>query len=403
MVERVKQAKGAEQLAKFGTAPAWTRPTKGRYSLDLDDLYDQAAKAVLARGDIVAQLGELQNPPDLGGIIAAQREVLGTTVTDQVTRCVTRAGKLHDLLVLQLDPVLFAELDALVQSADHTDDPGSRMEIEKSEVALLTGALPAAQQQSEFRTLVTEWESQRNEIRKTLESSMLSVALTALNTALTDESSRMRVTSFDGLRQGMTTERIVITDVYERLEDMIRERHEGSFGIAGPRGVGKSTLINFFATTQGIRGRDSKTVLVTEDEPNELATGEPSRLGVVVSAPVAYDAREFVLHLYAELCKRVLGVAAVRWRRDHGTDLRRVTSQHAQIGLTALGASAVTGGLATLASARQSLAVSPAVPRGVEPGLSPTGQASGSQGRRTTRHGPPMKTPASTPRALSPA
>jgi hypothetical protein len=329
------------------------RPTKGPYSLDLDDLFAQASKSVLARGDILAQLNTLPNLPDLPTIIATQREILAADIRDQVNRCIYRAVQLHEILVRQLasHPARLDQLRVAVDAALTATEATAIAEAESQQVAILTMALPGAREVPEFRTLVTEWESLRRDIIQTLESAMLSVALTALNTILTEQTApRMRVTSFDGLRQTVTTERIVITDAYEQLEAMIRDRHEASFGIAGPRGVGKSTLINFFATTQGVRNRNTveDDELFSEDEVYALSAG--SRLGVVVSAPVAYDAREFVLHLYAELCKSVLGEngdATVRRQRElvpdpefHGGILVRAASWS-----TVLGSSALAGGL----------------------------------------------------------
>jgi hypothetical protein len=222
-------------------------------------------------------------------------------------------------------------------------------EIENRQAALLDTVLPRAREQMEFRALATEWEVQRRDIVQSLESAMLSVTLTELNTVLTEETApRMRVKSFDGLRQSLTTDRIVITDAYELLDGMIRQRDEGSFGIAGPRGVGKSTLVRFFATTPGAHSP-------TEDEQYEMALYRP-RLGVVVSAPVAYEPRDFVLHLYAELCKRVIGDdgdAAIRRGRelDREPDFYGVPLRRAHGGLAALGAGALTGGLGLLALA----------------------------------------------------
>jgi hypothetical protein len=61
----------------------------------------------------------------------------------------------------------------------------------------------------------------------------------------------------------------------------------GAIGLAGPRGVGKSTVIN------GVCGR----------EHADLDTS----LAVIVSAPVQYSAREFLLNLYDQLCRSALG------------------------------------------------------------------------------------------------
>ncbi|WP_410628342.1 hypothetical protein [Amycolatopsis sp. cmx-8-4] len=65
----------------------------------------------------------------------------------------------------------------------------------------------------------------------------------------------------------------------------------GSIGIAGPRGVGKSTLISS-TLDNAFTGAD-----------------QPPFLTVAASAPVRYDAREFMLHLYAITCRAVLSSA----------------------------------------------------------------------------------------------
>jgi hypothetical protein len=58
-------------------------------------------------------------------------------------------------------------------------------EIELREGEMLAQQLPVAREHREFRAMVTEWESQQRDIVQTLESAMLSVALTTLNQALT--------------------------------------------------------------------------------------------------------------------------------------------------------------------------------------------------------------------------
>jgi hypothetical protein len=59
----------------------------------------------------------------------------------------------------------------------------------------------------------------------------------------------------------------------------------GAIGVAGPRGVGKTTLISSFAV-------DKRRF--------------PGPLQVVVSAPVHYQPTEFMLHLFATICREVL-------------------------------------------------------------------------------------------------
>jgi hypothetical protein len=111
------------------------------------------------------------------------------------------------------------------------------------------------------------------------------------------------------------------------LADLVRGIDGGSFALAGPRGAGKTSLLEAFC--QG-------------------AYREPSQrldLAIMVSAPVDYVPREFVLHLYACTCQAVLahveeirpsvvktGRLRQRWRRSVSTEWERLV-QAARRGL----------------------------------------------------------------------
>lgn len=75
---------------------------------------------------------------------------------------------------------------------------------------------------------------------------------------------------------------VVETATAKELEELIGSLSGGSIGVAGPRGTGKSTLV---------RG-------VGRDDPDRRVD-----LTCLVSAPVNYAARDFVLHLFAEFCR----------------------------------------------------------------------------------------------------
>lgn len=135
-------------------------------------------------------------------------------------------------------------------------------------------------------------------------------ALNTQTTVAVREATNMRLTSFSttfeifdqrGLRQLADPDREVSTTAVEELEELIASLDSGSIGLSGPRGCGKTTVINSF--TRG-------TAMPFNKE----------RLGLVVPAPVKYDPREFVLHLFASLCEEVLkerpddlAGAGVRW------------------------------------------------------------------------------------------
>lgn len=66
----------------------------------------------------------------------------------------------------------------------------------------------------------------------------------------------------------------------------------GAIGVSGPRGAGKSTLLRAIATSV-----------------SEIKIGDDVKpvIGVLTSAPVQYDPRDFLLHLFASTCNRIVG------------------------------------------------------------------------------------------------
>jgi hypothetical protein len=79
----------------------------------------------------------------------------------------------------------------------------------------------------------------------------------------------------------------VMTAGMERLRRIIERAESGAVALAGSRGVGKTTAIK--ALRQG-----------------NLSTGGSPPLVVMASAPANYEARDFVLHLHALLCRTVI-------------------------------------------------------------------------------------------------
>jgi hypothetical protein len=89
---------------------------------------------------------------------------------------------------------------------------------------------------------------------------------------------------------GHDPEYAVTSAAMRKVSDASRTITAGSIGISGPRGAGKSTILNKLDT--------------------RIDRGKPEQdIRVYVSAPVDYDAREFIIHLFTELCVKVLAEA----------------------------------------------------------------------------------------------
>jgi hypothetical protein len=116
---------------------------------------------------------------------------------------------------------------------------------------------------------------------------VISAIRRAINAHLRSFDTAFAIIDKRGLRELADPEREVPTQASGHLRTLMSSLAGGSLGLSGPRGCGKTTLIHSFAT--------GRSVL-----PNA------ERRGLVVSAPVRYDAREFVLHLYARVCEQIL-------------------------------------------------------------------------------------------------
>jgi energy-coupling factor transporter ATP-binding protein EcfA2 len=95
----------------------------------------------------------------------------------------------------------------------------------------------------------------------------------------------------------------ISTTAKNRLEGMLKRMPGGAIAIAGPRGVGKSTLMRSVCRMR--RNAEGRRIH-----------------SVVVHAPVEYEPRDFILHLFAEICSQLVGprrVARLRgWNRPFG-------------------------------------------------------------------------------------
>ncbi len=102
-------------------------------------------------------------------------------------------------------------------------------------------------------------------------------------------------TNPEGLSQVQNPEFEITTAAGDRLKRIIKSVSGASVGISGPRGAGKTTLLwsNY-----------------------QIGNTKPNVLSVFTSAPVEYEAREFVLHLFASVCARVIEKAVGRREQE---------------------------------------------------------------------------------------
>ena len=120
-----------------------------------------------------------------------------------------------------------------------------------------------------------------------------------------------------GLGAAVDPSRVILTSTMDDLARLIDRLSSASVGISGIRGIGKSTLIRWLCTERNV----SRRLPV---------------LGIYVTAPVEYDARDFLVHLYITLCKAVLADDRFTGRRSR---------QHWSLRRIVLGIILVAGGL----------------------------------------------------------
>ena len=94
----------------------------------------------------------------------------------------------------------------------------------------------------------------------------------------------------------------ISTPAHAKLRFMLDHMRGASIGIAGPRGAGKSTLLRAFCGEQVTR------------------LGSRDALTVATSAPVDYQSRDFLLHLFASLCHRTIERLDTSYERSRWKD-----------------------------------------------------------------------------------
>ena len=99
---------------------------------------------------------------------------------------------------------------------------------------------------------------------------------------------QLKVYQHNGLSETIDLSHAVETESQRKLAFLLEQIPGGSIGIAGPRGSGKSTLIKKYC------------------EPDSKSPSQGETISVLAAAPVEYDARDFLLHLYGSVCRSVL-------------------------------------------------------------------------------------------------
>ncbi len=117
------------------------------------------------------------------------------------------------------------------------------------------------------------------------------------------------VTSSPGLSEIHDSLYEVPTRAAVAVESLITNMTGISLGIAGPRGSGKSTIVGHYCGRPPRKPEQlgARDVLLMESPPADVRC--------LVAAPVDYAARDFVLHLFAVFCRRVICVFAPIARR----------------------------------------------------------------------------------------
>jgi len=125
--------------------------------------------------------------------------------------------------------------------------------------------------------------------RAVIEKGILPELRSTINERLPSYDTALKISTAPGLAEVFDPAYEITTESKEKLHRLLSNMPGGSIGIAGPRGVGKTTLLGAFC------GKASTTELK-----------ERPVLSVMTSAPVQYDAREFILHIFSSVCQRAL-------------------------------------------------------------------------------------------------
>jgi hypothetical protein len=265
-----------------------------------DEIWKAAAAESRRLADLEAQRSRLEdnlkktNPPSLTLSISDQ-----AATALELTRVPTSLLALA-LFVLSFIPSLFGASSplgttlkwptrALAVLAFAFVGFGSYTLRERSARARQLDELKYTPDVAALQSLTSQVEAASSALREALlEKGILPFLRAFLNDRL-DQSYNLLLSAFEtpGLSELFDPAYEIPTEAAQRVERLLSQMPGGSVGISGPRGSGKSTLIRSFCAGRYASGDD--------------------QLAALVSAPVEYSPREFVLYLFATLCRKVIG------------------------------------------------------------------------------------------------
>jgi len=193
-------------------------------------------------------------------------------------------------IILAMTTMVFTLGALLVQSTENRELTFSRVELSVAVAGLLVCLGATFLALITFRTqpyaaMCLELRQLDDEFRKKLKDVVIVPQLRTIADAQIDSfETSMLVGETPGLSQTLDPLFQVSTQAVDRLTALLDTMPGGSIGIAGPRGAGKSSLIDHLC-----------------------ASSSDDTLSVTVSAPVEYLPRDFLLHLYGKLCETIIG------------------------------------------------------------------------------------------------
>jgi hypothetical protein len=151
-------------------------------------------------------------------------------------------------------------------------------------------------------------EEARNRLMAALgQEEFLAQARTFINTTRKDQFNQAySVTNISGLSETYDATYQVSTYTATELSSLLTRLGGASIGIAGPRGSGKSTLIRGYCSDIDSIAAENEGSFWSRLLDDGISRPQGGDLRCMVSAPVDYVARDFILHLFAVFCRSVI-------------------------------------------------------------------------------------------------